>query len=959
MSRQYFLQRWEHIALALPLVVMLGCRTAVRTGEIEVYKITPTGANGGAGKEETAYLLKARGFSVGENSFRLSDAFGGYSAVSASDLKAAATALQQEAYKSLLKRRHAPEDPETRALKELHEKITDLEHSLPQPEPYEVAVRGLLKDVQEILTETETIAEVYGTLRHNYEKTDRLLKFPYTFRAGGQSLQRDRDYVKRPIKEPKALRLLPAFKTKPGAPEDSNQGKELRVSRDPGRIEYVSVSTEKGTAFGEMETRMLAEILELNAKLSDVAHTEAQATNLIARYRELVEYGLNFSLHSIDHDTPLREVYRLKNGETNELEVLSVRAAFDRTLIAAEAVRINAKSLLTTCRDLFGQSSANQQDRRLELEAFSRELADKTGGQLFHPILQASDGKPPTLVTFELRTLYFRALGRNEPDSKQGTNTTPSRLLVTCAVKNNENAQDAVYPVIYEEDYAPTHFVNRKDRIIYGPTPYNGHAFDVRFTVMELSGITSDQLSSAIGSATSVISLANPELAAISPVVTAFFSKLIEGIDFDRKEFDVSFSLPQPSAKNKSNTRFMVSETGHYILLKKENTGRHLGDEESKRQLFRNLVYNEEDGCLYRRVALGNAADNFKPENLFLDQSYAVIVVTDQDSDESDKLGSKLRQQVSQSLGAARAKQFIPDIEETRRLISRFMIATGRTNRLSTVNPDLFATMARKMKDELWSDAADAEKAFIVDTLLSRSDDAVRLQLGTNPDKWKNAAMRIDSDGVIHFADATVRGDQVFLPEQANQLMYPFGVSLPQSGLRYLLEDNAGIRSTELNGIGSINDSGQLQLKVELGGNLMSPYVTAVAFDPIKKSAIDSTKYAFVGFPFSVISLATNGTGVKERFVTLASDAEVDLILRLATPEAYLKTGFSVTLDTNQVASEILETALKVHLAKTERAGTNKLYVVPIPFHKLFWSGNTNGVPVQAIEIRRPGILEN
>lgn len=1126
---------------ALLLLGVSCTKTAKRTGEVEVYKITPASPARGAGAEERAYIMKARGFAVGENSFRLTDSFGGFGAVTVADLQTTAQALEEDAYKALLRRQATPQDPETEALAEIHDAIGAIKARIAPPTESDKHLYAVLKDVQEVLYETEAVSEVYDSLRREYEKRNYLLNFPYVFRVSGRSLQRGKDYVRRQIagnlpsstesnvdwdkklrevrksarnlnatarEMEKAMISLDELASKIAnssesvsrtaqnlevnmarvsesyqeltrssqkidavlgkiapAPEQSfeessTQGSSVRVpspdviklveelletSRESSRSavslkkssteisekvkagalkpakakkitadlnsnvnqlardsdamvmltrelqlasttlaeslraemaptqnrevpplslsvkkgtrDFIHVPIDTGTVFYALGQRLTNNVRAGFSNEVKILEIMPLVESIVLRYREMVEYGLNFAEAS--HD-PIRgrnkTIYRL-NDQNSKLDELPILAAFDRTAICKEAINISSKGVIEAVKEKLRASFSGNEKNRLDLENLARRLADKTGGSLFRPLLPAAENAPATLVTFELRTLYLRALGKNEPRNTQGTNSSGSKILVTCAVKNSDNATDATYPIIYEEDYAPGYFLNRKDRIIYGPAPYNGMTFDVRFTVMELSDITGDQISSAISSATAMISLANPELAAISPLVNAFFGSLVENIDFDRKEFDVSFTLPQPSAKNKSNTRFLVSETGHYILLKKENSGRDLGDQASLRQLYRSLIYNEEDGYLYKRVDLANPAANFKRENLFLDQSYAVIVVTDQDSNDADKLGDKLRQQVAQSLGEARSKKLIPDVSETMNLISQFQMVTGRTNQLGPIDGKMFGRVSKELKNELWNDISDSRKAFIIDTLLSRSDPATRTLLGTNPEKWKNAEIEVSSDGIINYKDQKPREqlDTLFLPEQATQTLLPFGAPVGDLKLNYFVENDSGSRHDQLANLGGIDSNGQINLALPVDGTLNSAWVRAVAIHPQTQQLVKSKKYEIRGLSFNISSVAADGKPAELQELSAPTNTTPKLKLTIAGPPSFDANGYELyqgdkLLGTSSGPPHVLD----YHVRRVGGTNTLSYTIVPVVFKQLYLDGKTNGIPVRSFQLRRP-----
>src|SRR5437660_1471335 len=92
---------------AVALIIMLlstSCRTGKRTGEIEITKAAPTTIAQGARNEARTYILKPRGFNVGENGYRISDRFGTYSHLTDNELLDTAKRLEEDAFRAFLKR---------------------------------------------------------------------------------------------------------------------------------------------------------------------------------------------------------------------------------------------------------------------------------------------------------------------------------------------------------------------------------------------------------------------------------------------------------------------------------------------------------------------------------------------------------------------------------------------------------------------------------------------------------------------------------------------------------------------------------------------------------------------------------------------------------------------------------------------------------------------------------------
>lgn len=216
-------------------------------------------------------------------------------------------------------------------------------------------------------------------------------------------------------------------------------------------------------------------------------------------------------------------------------------------------------------------------------------------------------------VTLILKTLYIRYLVEGGLFTRERPEKRDAELLVTCSLKNESNAREKVYPVIFEKGYAPGFVVNRRDRIIYGPAPYQGEFMDLRMTVLELDSLNNTAINAGFSNLVSAIGRVNPEMAVVSPALTAMFSTILATLTQDDKELDASFTFPGSIGNKKAEVDSLVTETGHYVIIKQENPNRKEKgiNRSAKSMLYRRLILNLEDNRLYWRKYYSDPKANF------------------------------------------------------------------------------------------------------------------------------------------------------------------------------------------------------------------------------------------------------------------------------------------------------------------------------------------------------------
>ena len=359
----------------------------------------------------------------------------------------------------------------------------------------------------------------------------------------------------------------------------------------------------------------------------------------------------------------------------------------------------------------------------------------------------------PTRLTILLKSLYVRYLDTGQPDAAPGERG--AALLVTAEVQSGKDAGNdggRVSPVILEEFFSPGHFVNVRDRIVYGPKVYRGEFLNVKLSVVRLSNVNDSAVGEGLGMAMDSISKFNPGLSAVSPFVSSFFKGVLNNIDPDATELSYEFTMPAVEGKGKADVDMLRAETGHYIILKRENAFRDEFDIEKSIRRYTNndIIYNPENGLLYHRVDMETPQNNFRPENMFREQTYMVLVVTDEYVSD-DNLGAALRAQLGATLGSEVSNAIIPTAEITQGFLGEYQKAAQFQPPSGGQVDDATATarlqILKNNQDELWSSAPDWQKALIVEGLYAGADAETQNLLGKDVNAWKRASLDIAADG--------------------------------------------------------------------------------------------------------------------------------------------------------------------------------------------------------------------
>lgn len=428
----------------------------------------------------------------------------------------------------------------------------------------------------------------------------------------------------------------------------------------------------------------------------------------------------------------------------NEVQI-RIRNSID---LINRVLRIHADEMADLARD--------HVDAKIQLEALARRFDRLVPRHPNRKLAVVDDPKlPPTRLTVLLKTLYIRYLSEGSPSippERRGTELLVTAEMQTADDVNAGNGQ--VSPVVFEPHYAPGMFVNVRDRIVYGPRTYTGQFFNVRLSVVELDGLANSAISNGLSMAMDAVTSFQPELGVVSPFVTSFFRGVLNAVTEDDVELKFEFTLPSPEGKGKADVDLLLAETGHYIILKRENPEREEYNalRANRRYTDNDLIYNPENGLLYYRKDMENPQNNFVPENLFREQTYMVLVVTDEYASE-DRLGEALRQRLSTALGEERARELIPDRDTTLAVLqglgqlSEGALPGGAA--LSDADRHARSQEVELRQEELWSSSSDFSKAAVIHALSEAATDRAKQALGTDLEAWKQAALVVRADGLI------------------------------------------------------------------------------------------------------------------------------------------------------------------------------------------------------------------
>ncbi len=780
------------------LLVLSSCggEASRRLGEVYLYKAVPEDAIITSDRSSTVYMLRGPGYPANENANRIFDMFSGLGYVGPSVLIDEAARLAEEADREyrLREQNNEANSPTAQGLAEIARvawtTYQDLEKRCKKPENISAFT---VADLARELELTAALTALIQT-KYNFSKTSDQLK----------DLQSDlyKENVWIPWKQRKEYlgskyplfiaigdQPLPndvwTYLIKAGSLWDSQNSKgKIKYIIDTNFLKFIqrALPLNLPDKAPERALRMSAYYGQLGKDLRDTCeYLLAIRSGLqnqweyIPRLSWVDEEGTEWEQLRLEEDVSQKQAHdgtrtsnNLKSSDGNDVHksaILKMQVVeaepYRRAISDTQGLITSAISMIDRLIDAHSielrEVARHFIREKITIEALARHFDQLVPRHPNRKLSVVSDpDSPPTRLTVMMKTLFIKYL--TEGSTSVPPQARGAELLVTCAVQNaSDIAGDdgTVMPVVYEPHYAPGLFVNVRDRIVYGPKTYNGSFFNIELSVVELDGLANSAISKGLDLAIDVLGKAQPELAAISPFVSTFFKGVLNSLTEDDIELKFQFTIPGPEGKGKADVDFLIAETGHYIILKKENETRDEYNTKASvnRYTNRDLIYNPEDGLLYHRVDMENPKNNFIPKNIFRDQTYAVLVVTDEYAEE-DNLGEALRKRLSKQLGEDRSSDLIPTVAQANTLLDNYQSFSSALVLADGAKLDQDTQRQRHLtvKDQqkkLWSSSSDLTKTFIVRGLYDLADEETQSALGQSIDAWKRANLVVGDDGRV------------------------------------------------------------------------------------------------------------------------------------------------------------------------------------------------------------------
>ena len=814
------------LALALSLVTLLcACSQAQRLGEVDVLKVAEQGDSGSDNTKGT-YVLRGRGEPVSDGNGRLRDALNGSAFVFPDELISKARELENECIRHLARlnnegkythpdyvkfdeiRRKAEalcwyveqtEDPEIPAKTSNKNGKNESEKEQNQGNPIEKKTQeasntpGSFWKPEEIISWIKQIREAnkfndYAASSASDLQTYLAPAFTVAETGNVDTTEFENLTIRKSLK---FNIVLEAF----GQPLNSGQVQsrgtcnDQKIEEDPAQLHFIE-NLQPYTSFKCQVMGKLPKLPVENEKREQHQKNLEKITDSLAwvltcshLIRSAVEVG-----------KPIIVIGDEEKEESVSSGCTTIFAVLNKLRDESQKLRqhlLLETELLQELPSVKDNEKKYGRERRM-LESLRAEMAKVAHTDIVHRLVANSDpdAAPPRL-TIMLRTLYMRYLGNIKSGSSRNssaearlsaTSEQDEGLLVLCSVRDKNAVDQAAYPVIHEPHYAPGYTIPRFDRILYGPAAVQDRFHDFRFTVLR-TGFLRNETASSIADAAlegvtqfaSTMSAHNPELAGLVPAVSTLFKALIEYAGQDQVEFDVNFTLPPPKGTDRTNTDFLLLESGFLVLLKTENKSREGVDPiAAKRMTYRNLLLNPVDFKLYKRRYLTNAEANYTEDNLFTEQSYAVLSLAD-DYQADDDLGDQLRGQLRRLVGDQRALELVPDasifretIDSARRLLvtepkptvvlDKPMQADSPSAPFNVGTKDLSQDpqqwiMAQELIEEmqrsLWSGVADGRRAASIELLYAVAETETQRKLRKDIEAWRRADLVMTKDGNI------------------------------------------------------------------------------------------------------------------------------------------------------------------------------------------------------------------
>ena len=778
------------------LLMSCSSNQAKNLGEVYMYKAVPKDAVMTSSRSAAVYALRGPGYPASENSNRIFDLFNDFGHASLNTLINEVDRLRSESVRELKLFELKGEENSTTA-KSLNEIAIESEtiyqkligvydQKSDQEKAFE---RELVHSVSTLLYTQKFLRnlgeDIKGLYQDLYDNSDNWIawdqhteylgnKYPFFIQIGGEPLPLDAIGYRKPseeeIKESQGkwdkdnegmLVYLKDDNTKIESPYDYFISKALPKTVDPNS----SVNNNENEAGANQKKEYLGsrvyEGLEINLRsvienalilksgieykweyLPELVRQESRSTSKTASLsgnNSIVKESLEETEVNYSEKIKYIESYRYKR-KINELE----------TLINSSHYQIN--HLLGDLAKVMAVISRQFSNDKIDIEVMARRfdtLVPRFPNRPLLPAIEPSD--PPTRLTMILKRVFVKYLSGHEV---LNSNEKDTSLLITFEVKDAESVSQggALSPVVLERHFLPNHFVNVHDRIIYGPRIYNGDFFNVKISIVKMNGLNESAIGDGLDMAMEAAGKMAPGLTAVSPFVSTLFRGVLNSVSKDDMELEFQYLIPGPEGKGKADVDMLIAETGHYIILKRENPVRNgvKTGLSSRRYSDNDIIYNPEDGYLYYRKDMETPRNNFLPENLFKEQTYMVFVLTDEYVTD-DNLGEALRNQLSKSLGAERSRQLIPDAQSTNMAISNYtqslnnktpegVILDGASIRKKRINLE-------KKQDLLWGASSDFQKTMIVEALWANATSELKQALNKDINGWKKAQLTVNENG--------------------------------------------------------------------------------------------------------------------------------------------------------------------------------------------------------------------
>lgn len=610
--------RLVRTALVLSLWALAACAQSPPPGEIDIYKVQVQESFVRTDRTSNTYVLRGRGFALSENFGRIEDAFGSHTHVGPLRLLEVIEQLRTETRTAWTRMKAEGNDasPAARRLLEIDAEL-------------EAVAAGVERRITSaILPEPRTLVLTPRARREpKFEEAVKLLRnierYLEHLRESARSAVRNRRSAVGGLHKQRGFDIIFEIGGRPLVPGDwTRPAPHLPVVLDSGK--YEALFDHIPRTFQDMFDYVNGLVPPSPTLLVQAEEpTLKDLDQLEVLLKRITESSLNMSHALLNREGTVHTWKEESERKRRRSAADAFEASYEQTLdylrIDIEKARVLIRRILERLSPPIVQICSNFAAEKVKVEGMAREFAILTHRDHNRPLRRAEKpGEPPVYLTITLKHLFLKHVGNG------GANTP---ILVTCGIKTAANAEEAVYPIIFERNFTPDNPVNRKDRIAYGPYPYRGEFMDFRFTVLHLRSLDSEALINGFANLNAVAGAFNPQLAVLSPIVTALFGAIVRHATEDLVELDASFTFPGQHRPDKPDVDMLVTETGHYVILKNENPVRFRTppptdprrpvppaadpEPDDRQMMYRWLIFNPENNILYWRRHFTNPRDNF------------------------------------------------------------------------------------------------------------------------------------------------------------------------------------------------------------------------------------------------------------------------------------------------------------------------------------------------------------